>query len=249
MWLRWYLLCTVQIETIKPLSKYYFNVFNTDVLYYTLLYSYYLCIFWCFQHEIKSIHKYQVILYSYLFIYLHLQNKFKIKLTNLTAQLLMCIVCYVYITSLKFKVIFTFYCCSLACLLRESKLQVKNLQKEHTGAFPECTWCMWASQPFLDVITLSHWGQLSFIFPSTLINIGFSFPGSLFTGDGEGVGDQVALASIGSGVAGWGVVIPLIDLSNCGKSPAPASSTVSSKSCHLQQPFCALLLTAEIHVK
>ena len=97
-------------------------------------------------------------------------------------------------------------------------------------------------------MTVSHCGQLYDIFPPTLIRIGSSSLSSFLIGDGDGyytsvgTGDGVPCGGVGhagggvdcagGGVAGGGVVIDLTDLSNWGKSPAPASVTASSNIPH-----------------
>ena len=106
---------------------------------------------------------------------------------------------------------------------------------------------------FFDVTMVEHWGQLYFILPSTLISTrSSSVPPSFLTSDGVGgVGDGWTFIW-GGGVPGGGVgvVIPLSNHSNCGRSLSLAVLTVSSNMPHPSTIILcpvATVRTAEVH--
>ena len=77
-----------------------------------------------------------------------------------------------------------------------------------------------------DLVTLG--ARVMYFSPHFNINLFLPIPGSFFTSDGVTPDTSI----FGGGVAGGGVVIVLIDLSNCGRSPTPASFTPSSNRSH-----------------
>ena len=88
-------------------------------------------------------------------------------------------------------------------------------------AFPVWVCLMWASQPFLDPLTVLHWGQAHDLVLPIITITGSSETFSVltfFAGDGDGADSWVS-SEISIGVGGGGVVLPFKCLRSAGKSP------------------------------
>ena len=105
------------------------------------------------------------------------------------------------------------YLCSFSCRCRESILYVLNAQKEHTRAFFVWTARIWESIPILEHVgVMSQFPHLYiFVFPPTLMWMGFSMNSPIFGGSADVV--AVASTSISSSLVlnlvGVGVVLVL----------------------------------------
>ena len=125
-------------------------------------------------------------------------------------------------------------------------MYIENPHRPQRRTFPVWACLIWTLQLFFDPLTIEHCGQAHFLtLPPTIATTGSDDAPSFFTGDtpdtpATSIGTAVAAHSsttpagcgVGGGGGGVSIVIPLNDLSNCGRSPVPAASTASSNISH-----------------